>query len=212
MRSPNYNDNVFINCPFDAKYKPLFDAMVFAVHDCGFIPRCALEEEDASEVRIDKIYNIIANCRYGIHDISRTELDENSGLPRFNMPLELGIFLGAKKFGIEEQERKKCLIMDTERYRYQQFISDIAGQDIQAHNNSSKEVITSVRNWLRTASRRESIPGGSIIWKRYRDFRRDLPQTAREYQLTVEDLIFNDYSLVVTRWLETKANRLSQYV
>ena len=76
--------------------------MVFTVHDCGFIARCALEEEDASQVRIDKIYNIIAECRYGIHDISRTELDENSGLPRFNMPLELGIFLGAKKFGIEE--------------------------------------------------------------------------------------------------------------
>ena len=212
MRSPNYNDNVFINCPFDAKYKPLFDAMVFAVHDCGFIPRCALEEEDASQVRIDKIYSIIADCRYGIHDISRTELDRDSDLPRFNMPLELGVFLGAKKFGIEEQKRKKCLILDTERYRYQQFISDIAGQDIQAHNNSPREVITHVRNWLRTASRRESIPGGSIIWRRYRDFRRDLPQTAREYQLTVEDLIFNDYTLVVTRWLETKANRLSHYV
>ena len=212
MRSPNYNDNVFINCPFDAVYKPLFDAMVFAIHDCGFIPRCALEEEDASQVRIDKIYSIIADCRYGIHDISRTELDKGSGLPRFNMPLELGVFLGAKKFGIEEQERKKCLILDTEPYRYQQFISDIAGQDIQAHNNSSREIITRVRNWLRTASRRESIPGGSIIWRRYRDFRRDLPQTAREYQLTVEDLIFNDYSLVITRWLETKANRLSQYV
>ena len=212
MKSRHYNDNVFINCPFDAKYKSLFDAMVFAIHDCGFIPRCALEEEDASEVRIDKIYSIITDCRYGIHDISRTELDEGSGLPRFNMPLELGVFLGAKKFGIEEQKTKKCLILDTERYRYQQFISDIAGQDIQAHNNRPREVITHVRNWLRTASRRESIPSGSIIWRRYRDFRRDLPQTAREYQLTVEDLIFNDYTLVVTRWLETKANRLSHYV
>ena len=50
MKSTHYNDNVFINCPFDAKYKSLFDAMVFAVHDCGFIPRCALEEDDASEV------------------------------------------------------------------------------------------------------------------------------------------------------------------
>ena len=212
MKSTHYNDNVFINCPFDANYKPLFDAMVFAVHDCGFIPRCALEEEDASQVRIDKIYSIIADCRYGIHDISRTELDEGSGLPRFNMPLELGVFLGAKKFGIEEQKRKKCLILDTQRYRYQQFISDIAGQDIQAHNNSSREVITHVRNWLRASSRRETIPGGSIIWRRYQDFRRDLPQTAREYQLTVEDLIFNDYTLVVTRWLETKANRLPHYV
>ena len=28
--------------------------MVFAVHDCGFIPRCALEEDDASQIRIDK--------------------------------------------------------------------------------------------------------------------------------------------------------------
>ena len=212
MQSIHYNDNIFINCPFDSTYKPLFDAMIFAVHDCGFIPRCALEEDDASEVRIDKIYNIIADCRYGIHDISRTELDENSNLPRFNMPLELGIFLGAKKFGVEEQKRKKCLILDTKPYRYQQFISDIAGQDIQAHNDTPETIVKNVRNWLRTASRRETIPSGSIIWRRYRDFRRDLPQTAQECQLTVEDLIFNDYTLVVTRWLKTKANRLSHYV
>lgn len=206
MRSPNYNDNVFINCPFDSTYKPLFDAIVFAVHDCGFIPRCALEEEDASQVRIDQIYNIIADCRYGIHDISRTELDEDSGLPRFNMPLELGIFLGAKKFGTIEQKRKKGLILDTERYRYQQFISDIAGQDIQAHHNSSREVITHVRNWLRTASRRETIPSGSIIWEHYQEFMEKLPQMAREGQLRVEELIFNDYTSMVTQWLRTKAS------
>lgn len=206
MRSPDYNDNVFINCPFDAKYKSLFDAMVFAVHDCGFIPRCALEDDDASEVRIDKIYHIIADCRYGIHDISRTELDRDSDLPRFNMPLELGIFLGAKRFGVEEQKRKKCLVLDREQYRYQQFISDIAGQDIQAHNNSSREVITRVRNWLRTASRRETIPSGSIIWERYEEFTEKLPQTAREARLIAEELIFNDYTWMVAQWLETKGN------
>ena len=135
MTSTHYNDNVFINCPFDSVYKPLFDAIVFAVHDCGFVARCALEEGDASQVRIDKIYNIIENCRYGIHDISRTELDEVSRLPRFNMPLELGIFLGAKRFGVEDQKGKKCLVMDKERFRYQKFISDIAGQDIRGYVN-----------------------------------------------------------------------------
>ena len=139
-KASGYNNNVFLNCPFDSAYKQLFDAMVFAVHDCGFIARCALEEGDASQVRIDKIYNIIADCRYGIHDISRTELDKNSGLPRFNMPLELGVFLGAKKFGRNEQKKKNCLILDKEQYRYQQFISDIAGQDIPAHNNDPKEI------------------------------------------------------------------------
>ena len=145
MQSSHYNDNVFLNCPFDSDYKQLFDAMVFAVHDCGFIARCALEEGDASQVRIDKIYDIIADCRYGIHDISRTELDAISSLPRFNMPLELGVFLGAKRFGINGQERKNCLILDKEQYRYQQFISDIAGQDVAVHNNNPKKIVTVVR-------------------------------------------------------------------
>ena len=209
MQPTHYNDNVFVNCPFDSAYKHLFDAMIFAVHDCGFIPRCALEEDDASQVRIDKIYSIIASCRYGIHDISRTELDLDSGLPRFNMPLELGIFLGAKKFGIEEQKRKKCLILDTQRYRYQQFISDIAGQDIQAHNATPELIVKIVRDWLRNASGRQNIPGGSIIWRRYQNFIEDLPQTVQECRLTVEELIFNDYTLVVTQWLRTKTSRLS---
>ena len=204
MKSPRYNDNVFLNCPFDSAYKQLFDAMVFAVHDCGFIARCALEEGDASQVRIDKIYNIIADCRYGIHDISRTELDKNSGLPRFNMPLELGVFLGAKKFGRNEQKRKNCLILDKEQYRYQKFISDIAGQDVPAHNNDPEEMVTVVRNWLRTASERETIPSGSIIWRRYQEFIGDLPQLAQECRLEVEELIFNDYTSVITRWLRTR--------
>ena len=201
MQSVRYTDNVFINCPFDSAYKPLFDAMVFTVHDCGFIARCALEEEDASQVRIDKIYNIIADCCYGIHDISRIELDENSGFPRFNMPLELGIFLGAKQFGVTKQKEKKCLVLDKEPYRYQQFISDIAGQDIQAHNNENEIIVKVVRNWLRTASDRLAIPGGNIIWERYQTFLRELPQTAEECQLDVEDMIFNDYIFVIGKWL-----------
>ena len=212
MRSAHYTDNVFINCPFDIVYKPLFDAMVFTVHDCGFIARCALEEEDASQVRIDKIYNIIADCRYGIHDISRTELDENSGFPRFNMPLELGIFLGAKKFGGADQKTQKCLVLDKEPYRYQQFISDIAGQDIQPHNNNVETIVRVVRNWLRTASGRQTIPGGNIIWERYQEFMRNLPQTAAELRLDAEDLIFNDYTWAITAWSRNNMNRLSNPV
>ena len=212
MRSVHYTDNVFINCPFDVVYKPLFDAMVFTVHDCGFIARCALEEEDASQVRIDKIYNIIADCRYGIHDISRTELDENSGFPRFNMPLELGIFLGAKKFGVADQKTKKCLVLDKEPYRYQQFISDIAGQDIHTHNNDVEMIVRGVRNWLRTASGRQTIPGGNIIWERYQEFMRNLPQTAAELRLDAEDLIFNDYTWAITAWSRNNMNRLSNPV
>jgi hypothetical protein len=39
------------------------EALIFAIHDCGFIARSALEAEDSAEVRIDKIAKIIKYCR-----------------------------------------------------------------------------------------------------------------------------------------------------
>ena len=199
-----YNDNVFVNCPFDSEYRPLFEALVFAVHDCGFVARCALEADDASQVRIDKIGDIIAECRLGIHDISRTELDGGSDLPRFNMPLELGMFLGAKRFGGGRQGQKLCLILDRLPYRYQQFCSDIAGQDIRTHDRDPGAAVKVVRNWLRNASRESDvvIPSGSRMVARYALFQRDLPLLCETLRLDRDDLIFNDYTTVVAEWLK----------
>jgi hypothetical protein len=98
-RKPGYNDNVFLNCPFDSEYWPVFEAIVFTIFACGFVPRCAREEADSSDVRVDKLVRLIQQSRYGIHDISRVELDDAHGLPRFNMPFELGLDLGCKRFG-----------------------------------------------------------------------------------------------------------------
>ncbi len=133
-RRSAYGTSVFINCPFDTEYGALLDAIVFTVHDCGFVARCALEIRDTSEIRLNRIIALIRSSRFGIHDISRTELDSINKLPRFNMPLELGIFLGAKSFGGGVHSSKVCLVLDTEPYRYQKFCSDIAGQDPSAHN------------------------------------------------------------------------------
>ena len=82
--------DVFINCPFSADYQLSFQAIVFTIVRSGFKPRCARENDDGGEVRIDKICRIIRDCPYSVHDLSMTELDAASGLPRFNMPLELG--------------------------------------------------------------------------------------------------------------------------
>ena len=112
MAAPAFGDRVFLNVPFDRRYKSLFEALIFAVHDCGLVARCALEGDDGSVVRLDKIFEIISECRYGIHDLSRTTLDAANHLPRFNMPLELGVFLGAKRFGNAKQRSKSCLILD----------------------------------------------------------------------------------------------------
>jgi hypothetical protein len=201
MTKNEYERGVFLNCPFDAQYKPLFEAIVFAVRDCGLRPRCALEVDDASEIRIDKIFKIIAECKLGIHDISRTEVASASGLPRFNMPLELGMFLAAKRFGAARQQKKACLILDSAPYRYQQFISDIAGQDIQVHHNTPQEAITVVRNWLRSASVLRPLPGGMEIFRRYQLFEQDLPALCQRVRLERSELTFNDSVSIIDDWL-----------
>jgi len=198
-----YERSVFVNCPFDEKYRLLFEAVVFAVHDCGFIARCSLEIDDASEVRIEKIAKIVSDCRFGLHDISRTEADSATGLPRFNMPFELGLFLGAKRFGRAEQKTKTCLILDVERYRYQRFISDIAGQDIAAHDGDVGKAIRCVRDWLSDATPKSiRIPGGKAMATRYSVFREELPATCQEIHLSIDELTFNDYLAQVEDWLE----------
>lgn len=135
----SYEDSVFVNVPFDKKYSRLSDALVFAVHDCGFVARSALEVEDSGQARVEKILDIIEQSKFGIHDISRAGVDRNTRLARFNMPLELGFFLGAKRYGSERDRQKRCLVLDRDRYRYRGFCSDIAGQDIRAHNDEPRE-------------------------------------------------------------------------
>jgi hypothetical protein len=199
---PTSGEAVFINVPFDARYKKLFDALVFAVHDCGFVARSAREQDDGSQVRLDKLYDIIADCRFGIHDLSRTTLDTKHRLPRFNMPLELGIFLGAKRYGGVKHSWKSCLILDRDPYRYQIFCSDIAGQDIRAHHNDVGEAITAVRDWLRISGSSGRMPGARRMQERYVEFRLDLPAMARRENLEVRELIFFDYRTLVTGWLD----------
>src|ERR1051325_1944586 len=105
MTKPGYTDRVFINCPFDPDYLSLLRAATFTVYRCGFVPITSLNEDNGTVQRIEKIEAIIESCMYGIHDISRVQLNPN-GLPRFNMPFELGLFLGAKRYGTNNQRKK----------------------------------------------------------------------------------------------------------
>lgn len=201
-RVNEYGLSVFINCPFDADYANLFQSIIFAVIHCGFRARCAQEIDDGSQVRIDKIFRIVGACRFGIHDLSRTELDNTHKLPRFNMPLELGMFLGAQRFGSPQQRKKNCLILDRDQYRYQKFISDISGQDIRSHQGSQRQVIKLTRDWLSTSSKRV-IPGGAHIYRQYTRFKNELPDLCRRLKLKQSEMTFNDYANIVTAWVAT---------
>ncbi len=201
MASGDRNKAVFINCPFDSAYKPIFDAVVFAIFDSGFIARSALELVDSAENRFERISKIIADCNLAVHDISRTELDARTGLPRFNMPFELGLYLGARRFGGGSHRRKNCLVLDRKKFRYQKFLSDISGQDISEHGNSPRRAVFCVRNWLSSVSGSDDVPGAVHIWSRYKAFEHDLPIVARELKLSRQDMQFGDLRNVIVRWL-----------
>lgn len=198
---PSSPDDVFINCPFDAAYAPFFDALVFAVIACGFRARSAREVEDGSQTRIEKLYGIIEECRFGIHDLSRTDLDPITHLPRFNMPLELGLNLGAKRFGDEAQKLKRCLILDTEPFRYQQFISDLAGMDIRDHGGDPLRAMTHARDWLVNVSRRRNILGPRRLLDIYDRFLADKPAIADGLGFDPKRIAYVDYENMVTTWL-----------
>ncbi len=200
MAKDSYNQSVFINCPFDNKFKRLFRAAIFTVLRCGYTPRSAQELEDSSESRLNKIFRIIEECRYGIHDLSRVELDK--GLPRFNMPFELGLFFGAKHYGHEEQRHKSCLIFERDVHSYERFISDIKGQDIVTHEDKPKVLIRRIRDWLSTNSRSRSLAGGTALWNEYGKFKKWLPNKLREEDLKDGELTWDDYINLVLEWIE----------
>jgi len=191
------NRDVFINCPFDRAYQPKLHAIV--VHDLSVelqgevFPRG--RQRGRQSLRQDLWY------KYGIHDISRTEVNGDPPLPRFNMPLELGLFLGFCLAGNKRQRQKRCIVFDKERYRYQRFISDIAGQDIHCHDDDERRLITELASWLREQSGDSKVPGGSVIAHEFADFSVRLPAVLDDRRLAMEEVTFSDYTSIVAKYL-----------
>lgn len=206
MQTPKYEDSVFINCPFDKKYQPILQAIIYAVYRCGFYPRTALEVDDGLESRLYKIMRLIRLCKYGIHDISRIQLSAKK-FPRFNMPYELGLFFGAKYYGTANQKKKQSLIFEKIPFSYQRFISDLNGIDTKAHQNNPHEAIVQVRDWLKTNSKRAAIPGSVLISKEYKQFLKELPIIIRRMNLDPRNLQMVDYTIIVEEFIGEKLKR-----
>ncbi len=209
MKTKDYDRNVFINCAFDETFLIIFKAIIYTVHDCGFIARCALETGNGDGVRIDKIVKIIEHCRYGIHDLSCIEITADSPLPRYNMPYELGVFMGCKYYGESYQKKKDFLVLDSEPHRYKRMISDLAGYDFPAHKNDVLTVVTIVRNWLSEATSKK-LPGAIYYKERYQRFMGVLPELCHSMKADLDTLSFRDYYALVSVWIQAENEKVLQ--
>ena len=144
---------------------------------------------------------LISESNYGIHDLCRVELDKTSKLPRFNMPLELGIFIGAIKFGGRTiHSKKEYLILDSQNFRFKSFISDIGGQDIKSYTSTST-VIRTIRDWLSNKTDR-IIPSAKFINAEYSKFLTDLPELCDNNKWVREELTYDELTSLTISWIE----------
>jgi len=164
-----FERNIFINCPFDDQYEPILNAILFCCVQLGFNPRVATVRMDAGEARIAKICELIETSMLSIHDLSRSQATAIGELSRLNMPFELGVDYGRRRFGDANAATKRFLIMDEQKYRYQKTLSDLAGCDPQYHGGDHERAVRVVRNWLVSEARAER-QAPRRIFNAYADF------------------------------------------
>ena len=164
-----FEENVFVNCPFDQRYLPLLRPLLFTVIYLRLKPRIALEAIDSGKLRLTKIVELIRDSKFSIHDLSRSESAVEGELYRLNMPFELGVDFGCRMFCRPKQREKRTLVLEAKPHRYKLSISDLAGADIECHGDEPYRVIGIVRNWLKNVCLTRAA-GPALIASAFTDF------------------------------------------
>jgi hypothetical protein len=199
-----FSRNVFVNCPFDSEYLPLLRPLLFTIIYVGFVPRIASERADSGENRVDKICELIRACQYSIHDLSRLRASEIGEFSRMNMPFELGLEYGSRRFGPQPLTRKRCLVLEKDQHEFQKALSDLSGIDIKHHSNEPSEVVRAVRNWFVETVGLNGVHSASRIWYRFADFASDFYDTRIADGYSAEDLNMMpapEYIDFIHRWV-----------
>ena len=121
--------SVFLNIPYDAGFQKLYLAYIAGISAFGLVPRATLEIP-TSERRLDRIIDLIDECAYSIHDLSRVQLDRRAPrTPRFNMLFELGLAVARNK----SRGRQRWYVCESLRRRVNKSLSDLDGTEVHIH-------------------------------------------------------------------------------
>lgn len=199
-----FEKNVFINCPFDSDYYPFLRPLLFTIDYLGFNPKIALERSDSGEQRLDKICELIKKSKYSIHDLSRLKSSKRDEFYRLNMPFELGLDYGSRRFASNYLKEKKYLILEKRAFDYRKALSDISGVDIKQHDNKPAKLVQAVRNWFVETVSLSNVAGPTAIWYKFTDFASDFYTRRQNEGFSDEDLNMmpvREYIDFIKSWL-----------
>ncbi len=151
MAKPKRVESVFLNIPYDPGFEDLYLAYIVGLSQLGLQIKVTLAIPNQG--RLDAIIRLIETSDFSIHDLSRVELSK--GMPRFNMPLELGLALYHSK---KSKKPHGVYIFDEKPYQAQRSTSDINGIDPQIHRGKPKDLMIGLRNVFRQGGDVTTVP------------------------------------------------------
>ena len=189
IAEPYSPDNAFLNVPYDHRYEDLFLAFIAGLCSFGLRPRTTLELPGPRR-RLDRILELIGACRYSFHDLSRVQLA--SGVPRFNMPFELGL---AVTIAAHRPRQYQWAVFEARPYRLQRSLSDLNGTDPYVHGEQPRRLLVELSNALVRAHRRPTLDG---LDRAYLFLRRGARAIKREYGTLLGARAFRDLVVLAT--------------
>jgi hypothetical protein len=138
----NFFPSVFLNVPYDEKFESLFVAYIVGLTRLG--SRIHVTFAEPGPHRLSTIIGLIEKADFSIHDLSRIET--SNGIPRFNMPLELGLSLYRAHLSLKRRRPHRVFLFESTPNRVQQSTSDTNGMDAQIHGNVPDGVMRGLRN------------------------------------------------------------------
>ena len=169
MPRPRRIESVFLNIPYDETFEKLYLAYVVGLTQLGLRINFALAVPNQG--RLNTIISLIEQSEFSIHDLSRIESPR--GIPRFNMPVELGLALYRSRIA---NGKHRVFIFESRRYRAQRSTSDVNGIDPQIHGGTAKGLMAGLRNVFRQPGDVTTVPE---MLASYRAVRRKLPELRR---------------------------------
>ena len=184
--------------------------MVFTCIYCGLDPLVA-QLKDSGSQRLDNIVELILASKYSIHDLSRMVSEEEGAFARFNMPFELGIEIGIRACNADKFDRKKCLVLDSGKYRYRRAISDLSGSDIASYGEHSamqpENLVRALRDWF-TRAINPKQRSSAKIWAEFNEFVYDLDLILEEVnglEVSLSELTEAEFIYYAKEWVIARA-------
>jgi|ERR1700688_444497 len=166
---------VFLNIPYDKKFERLFLAYISGTIALGLNPRATLEIT-SSVRRLERILDLIRQCEYSVHDLSRVEIDRAAPqTPRFNMPFELGLSVALEKSA--KHEKRGWFVCESRNYRLAKSLSDLNGTDPFIHNGTIEGVLRELANMFRRPGEQPTVQQMRLV---YRKLRKNMPAVLHE--------------------------------